>query len=119
VQYNPYATSLIPHEIYSGHQVAVGSPDCDSVFGGNSNTCGIRFKEVVPIFINPTTSENEGLDDLCRQYRINVLLIDNTDEVWGRRNTWVWTRTPLFSNDYVRAFACGDSVLQAGLKPAR
>jgi len=119
VQYNPYATSLISHEIYSGHQVAVGSPDCDSVFGGNSNTCGIRFKEVVPIFINPTASENAGLDDLCRQYRINVLLIDNTDEVWGRRNTWAWTRTPMFSNDYVRAFACGDSVQQAGLESAR
>jgi hypothetical protein len=118
VQYNPYATSFISHELYSAHQVAVGGPDCDSVLGGKSNTCGIRFKEVMPLFLNPTPSQNAGLDDLCRQYRINVLLIDNTDEVWGRRGTWVWTRTPLFSNDYVRAFACGDSVRQAGLNPA-
>jgi len=119
VQYNPYATSFISHEIYSDHEAAVGSPDCASAFGGNSNTCGQRFKEVVPLFINPTPLQEARLDDLCRQYGITALLVDNTDEVWGRRGTWVWTRIPLFSNEYVRAFACGDSIQQAGLKPAR
>lgn len=110
VQYNPYATSFISHELYSNHAAAVGGPDCASAFGGNSNTCGKRFKEVMPLFINPTPSENATVDNLCRQYGINALLVDNTDEVWGRRGTWVWTRTPLFANDIVRAFACGDSV---------
>jgi hypothetical protein len=119
VQYNPYATSFISHEIYSDHAAAVGGPDCASAFGGNSNTCGVRFKEVMPLFINPTPLQEAGLDDLCRQYGITALLVDNTDEVWGRRHTWVWNRAPLFANDYVRAFTCGDSVQQAGLKPAR
>lgn len=118
VQYNPYATSFISHEIYSSHAAAVGGPDCASAFGGNSNTCGVRFKAVVPLFINPTPLQEAGLDDLCRQYGITALLVDNTDEVWGRRDTWVWKRTPMFANNDVRAFACGDSVQQAGLKPA-
>ena len=119
VQYNPYATSFISHEIYSSHAAAVGGPDCASAFGGNSNTCGLRFKEVMPLFINPTPIENATVDNLCRQYGISALLVDNTDEVWGRRDTWVWTRTPWFANDYVRAFACGNSVQQAGLRPAQ
>ena len=119
VQYNPYAISFLSHEIYSDHEAAVGGPDCTSALGGNSNVCGKRFKEVMPLFINPTPSENARLDDLCRQYGINALLVDNTDEVWGRPGTWVWTRTPLFANDYVRTFACGDSVQQARLKTAQ
>lgn len=118
LQYNPYAISSISHEIYSEHAAAVGGPDCATAFGGNSNTCGVRFKEVMPFFINPTPLQNALVDDLCRQYGISVLLVDNTDEVWGRPGTWIWTRTPLFSNDYVRAFACGAAVQQAGMKPA-
>jgi hypothetical protein len=119
VQYNPYAISFISHEIYSDHEAAVGSPDCATAFGGNSNICGIRFKEVMPFFVNPTPSQNVAVDDLCRQYGISGLLVDNTDEVWSHPGTWVWTRTPLFSNEYVRAFVCGDAIQRAGLKAAR
>ena len=119
VQYNPYAISFLSHEIYSDHEAAVGGPDCTSALGGNSNVCGKRFKEVMPLFINPTPSEDATLDDLCRQYGISALLVDNTDEVWGRGNTWVWKRTPLFADEYVRAFACGDAIRQAGLSQPR
>ncbi len=116
VQYNPYAISFISHELYSSHEAAVGSPDCGTAFGGNSNTCGVRFKRIMPLFINPTASQDGSLDDLCRQYGITGLLVDNTDEVWSHGGTWVWTRKPLFANEYVRAFTCGDAVRQADLR---
>ena len=118
VQYNPYAVSLIPHQIYSGHDIAIGGPDCVTVFGGDLNTCGPRIKDVVPLYRDPTPALNAHVDDVCRAYGISVMLVDNTDPVWNHRDSWVWTRTPLLANDYVRAFACGTALQQATLKPA-
>lgn len=118
LQYNPYAASLIPHQLYSDHNVAIGGPDCVTVFGGDLNTCGPRIKDVVPLYRDPTPALNAHVDDVCRAYGIRVMLVDNSDPVWNHPDSWVWTRSPLISNNYVRAFECGDSVQQAGLKPA-
>lgn len=117
LQYNPETNSFISHGVYSNHEVAVGGTECASAFGGNSNTCAVRLKEVLPLFLSPLPLYDAKVDDICREYGINVILVEDTDDVWNRRDSWVWTRTPLVSNHYVRAFACGSSVQQAGLKP--
>jgi hypothetical protein len=118
VQYNPYAASFISHEIYSGHGATIGGPNCVSVFGGDLNQCGPRIDAVVPLFWHPNAALSARVDEVCREFGIRVMLVDDTDKVWNSPESWVWTRTPLIANDYVRAFACGNSVQQAGLKPA-
>ena len=118
VQYNPETTSIISHGVYSNREAAVGGTDCVSAFGGDSNTCALRLKEVLPLFVSPLSIQDTRVDDVCREYGISVLLAESTDEAWARPNSWVWMRKPTVSNQYVRAFACGDSVQQAGLKPA-
>jgi len=119
IQYNPETTSFISHGIYANREAAVGGTECTSTLGGNSNTCALRLKEVLPLFLSPLSIQDARVDDVCREYGISVLLAENTDEVWARHNSWVWTRKPVVSNRYVRAFTCGDAVQQAGLKAAR
>jgi len=118
IQYNPETASFISHGIYANHEAAVGGTECASAFGGNSNTCALRLKEVLPLFLSPLPAQDVRVDDVCREYGISMLLVEKTDLAWARRNSWVWMRKPVVSNDYVRAFACGNSVQQAGLKPA-
>jgi hypothetical protein len=118
IQYNPETISSISHGIYANREAAVGGTDCVSAFGGDSNVCAVRLKEVLPLFVSPLSIQDDRVDNVCRQYGISVILAENTDQAWARRNSWVWVRTPVVSNKFVRAFACGDSVQQAGLKPA-
>ena len=115
VQYNPDAREFIPHQLYSGHSAAIGLPGCGAVFGGDISRCAGRTESIVPLFESPSRAESASLDSICRQYGINVMLVDDSDPVWGESDSWVWTRDPVLANKHVRAFACGDSTQQAGL----
>lgn len=116
LQYNPYTAGFIAHQIYSGHDAAVGAPLCDSVFGGDIDVCLERSKQIAPLFEDPSPSQNAAVDDVCRDYKIAVMLVDDTDAVWKHSDSWVWTRTPLIANQHVRAFGCGSFAQQAGLR---
>jgi hypothetical protein len=108
VQYNPDAPMVIPHQLYSGRGAAMGQQRCGIVFGGDFPRCESRMKSIEPLFGNPSQAEIAGLDSTCREYGINVMLVDDLDPVWRRPNSWVWTRKPLLTNEHVRAFFCGD-----------
>jgi len=109
VQYNPHASSFVPHQLYSGHNAAMGMPFCGAVFGGYVSECLGRIRRVAPMFVRPSQAQSANLDKTCNDFGISVMLVDDLDTVWGERDGWVWTRKPILANDYVRAFACGDS----------
>jgi len=113
VQYNPSATSFIPHQLYSGHDAAIGLPFCGAVFGGYVSQCVGRIRRVSPMFVRPSQAQSASLDITCNEFGINVMLVDDLDTVWGERDSWVWTRKPILANEHVRAFACGDPRLPA------
>jgi hypothetical protein len=108
VQYNPNASEFISHQLYSGHNAAMGLQYCGVVFGGDVSGCEGRMKSVAPLFNTPSRSESDDLDRVCREYNIKIMLVDDRDPVWNDRQSWVWSRNPLIANEYVRAFACGD-----------
>jgi hypothetical protein len=108
IQYNPNATPFIPHQLYSGHGAAMGAPQCGAVFGGDLSRCEARMESIESLFKYPSQAESAGLDRTCREFGIRVMLVDDLDSVWGERDSWVWNRVPILSNDHARAFACGD-----------
>jgi hypothetical protein len=108
VQYNPNAAAFIPHELYSGHGAAMGLPLCGAVFGGDVSSCEGRMKSIAPLFGKPSQAESADLDNICREYGITIMLVDDLDSAWGEHGSWVWTRKPILANDYARAVACGD-----------
>jgi len=117
VQYNPNAADFIPHELYSGRSAAMGLPHCGANFGGEVSHCEGRVQSVAPLFDKPSRSANADLDTVCRQYGIDVMLVDDRDPVWEQRDSWAWSRKPLLANSYVRAFTCGDAGQQAHFAP--
>lgn len=108
VQYNPNASEFIPHQLYSEHSAAMGLQLCGVVFGGNVSRCEGRMDSLAPLFNTPSAVESDELDQICRKYNIEIMLVDDRDGAWIDRESWVWTRTPLVANRHVRAFACGD-----------
>ena len=115
IQYNPDTLAFLQHELYSVHDAAIGLQLCGTVFGGTIDQCMGRIKSVPPLFKKPSLTQSASLDDTCREYRINVMLVDDDDPVWKQGDSWVWTRVPLLANDQVRAFQCGDVANQAQL----
>jgi hypothetical protein len=107
VQYNPDAPAYLPHQLYSRHDAAMGGALCGAVLGGEVYRCKDRTESVAPLFEKPSQAESASLDATCRNYRIDVMLVDDVDPVWGQRDSWVWTRTPFLANEHVRAFGCG------------
>ncbi|MFB3813483.1 MAG: hypothetical protein ACE14L_05170 [Terriglobales bacterium] len=107
VQYNPASPAYVPHLLYSGRDAAIGLPRCGAVFGGDMARCGPRIKTLQSLFVAPEPGDAASLDARCDAYRINALVVTNSDPVWQQPGTWVWNRTPAIVNDYVRAFHCG------------
>lgn len=115
IQYNPFAPAFIAHQFYSGHDAAIGLPLCGANFGGNVNQCIPRMVSAASLFSKLSQDESANLDLTCNTYGIDAVLVDDSDPVWGKRDSWVWGRQPLLSNDHVRAFACGDRAQQTRL----
>jgi hypothetical protein len=107
VQYDPLQPEYIPHLLYSGHDAPVGQPLCGFVFGGDIRRCKPRVDAIVSLFVIPSPRDAERLDDVCRVYGIDVMIVEDRDTVWKQPTSWVWRRPPLLANDYVRAFRCG------------
>jgi len=107
VQKNPLSPISIFHLLYSDYQSVAGIPVCGTAFGGDPFKCiGLQLP-IYRLFNTRTGADASNLDQLCDSLRINVLLVTDVDPAWKRRDTWVWDRNPMFSNDSVRAFQCG------------
>jgi hypothetical protein len=46
--------------------------------------------------------------NICRRYKINVLVVKDTDKVWSDRSAWVWKFPIIAENAHVRAFLIRD-----------
>jgi hypothetical protein len=106
VQFNPLVKAYIPHLLYSNHDAAAATSGCGTGFGGDAARCEARMTALTALYTDPSPTESDGLDDVCEKYGISVILAEDTDPVWNDRQSWVWKRTPLIANHYVRAFRC-------------
>ena len=107
VQYNPATADLNVFHLYTDRQVAAGDSGCGATFGGELEKCKQFFGYIDAAFNRPGVSNAWDMDRFCNAFRINVLVATNSDPVWRDRQTWVWTRPPLYSDDIMRAVACG------------
>ena len=106
VQDNLASPLYVPRLLYSTHQSVAGVPGCGTVFGGSPFRCVPLQARLVRLFQN--NEDGESADDTCDALSINVLISNAEDPVWRTtRDSWVWTRTPVYSNNLVRAFYCG------------
>jgi len=110
LQSSPVTADPIPHMLYSGHDSAAatpwGDPECGTAFGGDPDLCALRVQNLIGLFELP---DGGNLDTTCREYGIDAVIVVDSDRVWKEPSSWIWSRHPVVTNDYVRAFRCGTS----------
>ena len=105
VQLNPSASSYVGDLLYSDRATAAAGAHCGTVFGGNPEECVDRIRQLKGLFDGGP--EIEKIDGACRKMGIDVLVATNTDAAWANPESWVWRRSPMVADNYVRAFWCG------------
>ena len=107
--YNPFSTDTLQMLIYSRHQMAAATAkDCGTPFGGSATACEQTKGLLRSIFAEGTAPvPAQNLNAACRAAFLDVLLVQASDPVWRIPGSWVWQRTPLLANPYVRVFRCG------------
>jgi hypothetical protein len=76
------------------------------VFGGDPRECAPIIKRLTELFSSGPDSSSQAFELTCKSLPIDVFVVNDTDNVWTDRNSWVWTRTPMFANRFVRVFPC-------------
>ncbi len=105
VQYNPDVEGQeTAAMLYSDRRAAAASLDCITVFGGDPKVCApivARLRSLYPARQAPGT-----LEEACRDLPLDVVVAKDTDPAWRNPASWVWKERPVFSDAYVRLFAC-------------
>ena len=109
VQYNPANADLNVFHLHTDRQVDAGDDACGATFGGDIEKCKQLYPYIHTLFNRPQISGTWDLDKFCNQLQIGVLIATDVDPVWKDAQSWVWTREPLFSDNIMRAVACGQS----------
>jgi len=92
--------------LYGNRQTVAEDTTCGTTFGGDPRECVTIMDRLTRLFSIDGTSSSQGFDTACESLPIDIVVAKDTDKVWNDRSSWVWTRTPIFSNNFVRLFAC-------------
>jgi hypothetical protein len=109
VQYNPFAKDFNALLIYNRYQTVVAFPGCGIAFGGSKADCEALEQKLALIFPSESmpVAASADVDRLCDELKVQVLIVHRSDLLWGRPDSWVWTRMPLIANEAMKAFRCG------------
>jgi hypothetical protein len=106
IQSNPVSADYVPVTLYADRASAAEGANCGAGFGGDPAKCGAAIGVLKHLFDEPEETDGMYLDQVCRAFSISALVVKDTDRVWQQRG-WVWTRRPIFANDFVRVLSCG------------
>ena len=101
VQENPSAWQTLAQGQYSERRTAVfGTLISDTRDQGYQ-----RALDEVSALFEPQTNASSR-HQICTKYKITYLVVQDCDQVWHQRNSFVWTTPPALATTHVRVFAC-------------
>jgi hypothetical protein len=105
VQQNPHPVIQDTfYGLYANRSTLAEDVECAATFGGDSKACPPLQKVLAPLF--ESDSPADSFESACAALPVDFLVAKDTDAVWSGERSWVWRRTPLFANRFVRVFAC-------------
>jgi len=109
IQQNPVpVTQDTFYGLYSNRNTLAADTGCVTTFGGDPNACTPLQQILQPLFSShPPTDSFEAA---CSKTAMVFVIARDTDAAWSREGTWVWSRTPIFANRFVRIFSCNAPV---------
>jgi len=90
--------------LYGNRQTVVEDRTCSSVFSGARGECKPIVASLTGLFGKGASTRN--FRDVCAQLPIDIAVAKDTDAAWRDPSSWVWTRQPIFANDFFRLFPC-------------
>ncbi|MGA8025926.1 MAG: hypothetical protein WB992_02190 [Bryobacteraceae bacterium] len=107
VQQNPRVTIQDSfYGLYANRRTVAEDSSCGTVFGGDPRQCGPISAILAALFSEGDGSSSQSFLLACRSLPIDYFVAKDTDQAWNDPDSWVWTRPPIFANDFVRLFAC-------------
>jgi hypothetical protein len=108
VQFDPRSSNLLVSAVdYLGidHQVAIGGDQqgCGSELGGDPSGCPVMAAAIDSLFNGATAEQARAT---CGQFGIQFLVARVYDPAWNDKNGWVWTLSPVVSDEEFRALDC-------------
>jgi hypothetical protein len=107
IQANPNGHGYIPRLLYEQRQEVVGGPGCGSAFGGDPYKCMPMWSRLNKIYNHPKAQDSDSLDTLCSDLSIDFLMVNADDDVFNEGKSWVWSRRPVYKDEYLRVIPCG------------
>jgi hypothetical protein len=104
VQYNPSSYVNRPAGLYGMRQSAISDR---TAYGISTEIFLERVATVGGIFTLDAIPNWQPVDDLCEQYFIDVLVIENTDPLWKSIDVLKADRQPHYLDDTFAVFSCG------------
>jgi hypothetical protein len=102
VQPNP-DRSIFPQGLFAERAgLAIGS-ECEK-FSGRPEDCRVIKAAVRPLFDG--TEAPDTFAKVCGAYRLDLIVVDDTDGSWKKTNSWVTGEQPVFSTAFSKVFAC-------------
>jgi hypothetical protein len=109
VQFSPRVVwQDTPAFLYANRQIAAADQSCLAGFGGDASLCAPMLAAANRLF--PESGQPAPQSSAaCESLGASLLIVKDTDAVWGVRDSWVWREKPVFSNAQVRVFGCRNS----------
>ena len=92
--------------LYGQRQTLVEDVTCGTAFGGSLTECQPMVLALSKLYL---ANGSETLESVCRVFPVDVLVAKDTDGAWQNSGSWVSKGHPLFANNFVRLFACGEA----------
>jgi len=103
VQYNPIRKLDHPAGLYGSRQMVIADM---SIYGVAPDTVNEYREEIGALFGPESASGWKNIDLLCRKYGIDLLIINDTDNLWKSLPILTRQRSALYRNLYYALFQC-------------
>ena len=103
IQFNPKVvfqetTALM----YADRRTVAADPGCNVTFGGDAKLCAPIISRLNELY----SGGNSGVEDVCNNLPVNLVVAKDTDPAWRNKRSWVWREKPAFRSRYIRIFSC-------------
>jgi len=105
IQYNPAVYVNRPAGLYGMRQSAISDR---TAYGISTEVYLERTVAIGAIFTMQNLTDWRPVDDLCEQYFIDILVIENYDPLWNQIDVLAIERGPYYLSEYFAVFPCGD-----------
>ena len=104
-QNNPLNTVDRPSGLYGTHQMAISDR---TVYGVSLDIYNEFAKGIGAIFTVSDADNWQLIDQTCRKYSIDILIVNDVDPLWNSLAKLRMQRPALYENAHYAIFACGD-----------